>query len=329
MSDVDVVFEETSAVGRMAEVPLSHLSVELGHLYLDDLADETTDLPAYFRRIAAWTGPDQLAALAGVPSERLRASTCVLIDDYEVACLGPRAVVPRLVAAAAAAGLRIDYVARESGCAAPLAALATAGVPVSLADLVEGLLVADPPAGANGSRPAAHENGWLCNGVRSPATGPVQAMRTPVPWRPPVENRAYRHSIFLDVEIWRDLGTGRLWSCPFLAAVWQLLRLGQLRVHGEPAAVATDIDPENLPATWEEFPVIGRLPGRAAPFAAYRTLSVFDARLLPVEHAVRMVLGQIAVDPAVAEQTRNRAAREKIALPAELPDRVCYVLLGG
>jgi hypothetical protein len=333
---VDVVFGETSATERTAEVPLSHLSVELGHLYMEDLLDDTVDLPSFFRRIASWTGPDQLADLARVPRSRLRASTCVLVDDYAVASIGPDVVVPQLVEAAASAGLRIDYIARESGCAAPLGAPGTAdpaaagySSAVSLADLVESLIVADPPVGFNGSRPPSHESGWLCNGVRSPASGPTQAMRAPAAWQPPAENRAYRHSIFLDVEIWRDRGPGRLWSCPFLATVWQLLRLGQLRVLGEPAAVPVDIDPEDLPATWSEFPVIGRLPGRSAPFAAYRTLSVLDSRFLPVEHAVRMTLGQVTVDPVVADQARHRAAREKVPLPAELPDRVCHVLLGG
>jgi hypothetical protein len=329
---VEVVVGETSATDRTVEVPLSHLSVELGHLYMEELVDGSVDLPAYFGRIATWTGPDQLADLARVPRSRLRASTCVLVDDYAAASLGPDVVVPRLIAAARSADLTIDYLARESGCAAPMdgaAALAGPRPAASLADLVEGLIVADPAAGFNGNRPPAHENGWLCNGVRSPAGGARQAMRAPVAWQPPLENRAHRHSIFLDVEIWREQGSARRWSCPFLATVWQLLRLGQLRVLGQPAATPVDIDPDDLPATWAQFPTIARLPGRAAPFAAYRTLSVLDNRFLPVEHAVRMTLGQVAVDPIVAEQTLRRAGRENVSLPAELPDRVGHVFLGG
>ncbi|EIV94753.1 SCO2522 family protein [Frankia sp. QA3] len=332
MTGVDVVFGETSATDRTVEIPLSHLSVELGHLYMEDLADGSVDLSAYFGRIASWTGPDQLADLARVARSRLRASTCVLVDDYAAAPLGPDVVVPRLIAAARSAGLTIDYIARESGCAAPLGGagpLAGLQPAASLADLVESLIVADPAAGFNGSRPPAHENGWLCNGVRSPAGGARQAMRAPAAWQPPVENRAHRHSIFLDVEIWREQGPGRLWSCPFLATVWQLLRLGQLRVLGQPAVTPVGIDPDDLPATWAQFPTIARLPGRAAPFAAYRTLSVLDGRFLPVEHAVRMTLGQVAVDPIVAEQTLRRAGRENVPLPAELPDRVGHVFLGG
>ncbi|WP_052681135.1 MULTISPECIES: SCO2522 family protein [Frankia] len=332
MTGVEVVVGETSATDRTVEIPLSHLSVELGHLYMEELVDGSVDLPAYFGRIATWTGPDQLADLARVPRSRLRASTCVLVDDYAAAPLGPDVVVPRLIAAARCAGLTIDYIARESGCAAPMdgaAALAGPRPAASLADLVEGLIVADPAAGFNGNRPPVHENGWLCNGVRSPAGGARQAMRAPVAWQPPVENRAHRHSIFLDVEIWREQGAGRRWSCPFLATVWQLLRLGQLRVLGRPAATPVGIDPDDLPATWAQFPTIAQLPGHAAPFTAYRTLSVLDGRFLPVEHAVRMTLGQVAVDPIVAEQTLRRAGRENVPLPAELPDRVGHVFLGG
>jgi hypothetical protein len=317
---LDTVFREVSATERVAEVALSHLSVELGHLYMDDLVDDLTDLDRYFERVALWADTPRLASLAGVAERRLRASTCLLIDDYFASSLrSPADVVPELVAAASRNGLRIDYIARESACA-------QAG-DVPLASLVEASLVDDPPPGTNGSRPPTHETGWLCNGTRSPGSDFSEAMRPAEPWRPPAENGARVHSIFLDVELWNDTGSVRTWSCPFLAAVWQLLRLGLLRVSGESAVAPVQIELAGFPDTWSDFPAVARLNPQAPPFCAYRTFSVMDTRFLPVEHAVRTILAQVAVDPVVLEQTARRSSAEDAKVPLETADRISYTFL--
>ncbi|MCK9922112.1 hypothetical protein MXD61_09500 [Frankia sp. AgPm24] len=128
-----------------------------------------------------------------------------------------------------------DYLARESGLVR-----APGG---SLAELVEGLLVADPPFGADGSRPQVTEAGWLTNGQRSPAMGARQAMGGLVGWSPPVENAGYQHSLFLDVELWNGPEEKRRWSCACLAAVWQLARLGVLRRRGRDVATPERVSP--------------------------------------------------------------------------------------
>jgi hypothetical protein len=248
-----------------------------------------------------------------------RVSTCFLVDDYLSELNPPREVVPKLIAAADAVGLEIDYLVRESACA-------VAG-DVDLARLVEARLVDDPPPGTTGHRPPPTKSGWLCNGERTPEQTRV-AFGQSVPWRPPSENAAYRHSIFVDVQLWDELPGGRRWSCPYLAAVWQLLRLGMLRYDGR--AVAEPVMVRGSHAdSWAEQPAVTQLTEKAAPFAAYRTFSVLAARFLSIEVAVRTILSQYAVEPAVADQVAGRAQGEGLLLPPSIVERIEYVFLGS
>ncbi|GAB3882177.1 hypothetical protein GCM10029964_039520 [Kibdelosporangium lantanae] len=213
MIPIDATFRETTADTKVEAVPLAHLSVELGHLYMEDFAAGPAALGAQLRRVAHWAGP---ASGFDLPA-KARVSTCFLIDDYFTPFSTPAEVLPVLLRAADDAGLRIDYLAREASCAY------ADGVP--LANLVAERLTAVPSPGTNGSRPPALDIGWLSNGERSPVVAQGEAMRRTT-WAPPVEIDARNHSVFVDVELWSEPGNGRLWSCAFLAAVWQLLRLG-------------------------------------------------------------------------------------------------------
>lgn len=320
---MDAVYRESSAVAWTSEVPLAHVSVELGHLYLEDL--HSTDLDRFFARIAPWTGHTRMAAIAGSTARRPRVSTCLLLDDYSgtassTAAMKPSAVIPLLLDAAQRAGVAIDYLARESGLVEDRDG--------SLAELVEMALVADPPFGADGSRPPVTETGWLTNGQRSPAVAVRQAMGGRAGWSPPIENARRPHSIFLDVELWSGPDDKRTWSCAYLAAVWQLARLGVLRRQGRGVLAAEVSDLAALPDDWSQLPPVIQTGLNPAPFCAYRTLSVLAGSFLPVENAVRTILSQVAVDPAAMEQTVRRGATEGITLPREIIDRISYVLLG-
>jgi hypothetical protein len=309
MSVTEPAFTEQSATPVVRAVALSQLSIELGHLYMDDFKLGPARLREHFRRVEPWV------RVAAAGSSRV--STCFLIDDYFTRFSTPAEVVGMLTEAAEGTGLTIDYVARESGCA-------TAGR-VDLAALVVQRLVAEPPVGANGSRPPTGETGWLSNGERSPSDRPADAMAAPQQWRPPGQSAVQNHSIFVDVELWSETGAGRLWSCPLLAAVWQLQRLGALRHLGEPIAEPQPMTAGDLPGDWAAMPPIVQLNARAMPFRAYRTFSVLDPRFLIIEAAVRTILSQVSVDPAVAAQLAERAARERLTLPDELVDRVTYL----
>lgn len=330
MTSADSVFHEVAADRRVASVPLSHLSIELGHLYLDDFA-AGLDLEQYFEQVAPWVNAGRQACVGRLQGRkgqygqqgreaRARVSTCFLVDDYFMRFSSPAKIVPQLVNAAQVAGLEIDYLVRESGCAAT--------DDVALARSVEARLVPDPPSNTNGSRPHATEVGWLCNGQRSPANVTVEAMDTVRPWVPPVENAFRRHSIFLDVELWDESDGRRTWSCPFLASVWQLLRLGMLRHNGEDV-VAAQKWRGAFPEDWGEIPVVTQLNPTAAPFSAYQTLSILSTQFLPIEHAVRAILSQVAINRDVLSQVMIRSRNEGMELPLELIDRIEYVFTGN
>ena len=312
MTVIEPVFTEQSATPVVRAVALSHLSIELGHLYMDDFRAGPERLREHFQRVAPWVR----TVVGDLAGSSPRVSTCFLIDDYFTTFSTPAEVVQMLTEAAGGTGLEIDYVARESGCA-------TAGR-IELAALVEQRLVAEPPVGANGARPPTSETGWLSNGERSPTDRPADAMAAPREWRPPRQSAPQNHSIFLDIELWRETPTGRLWSCPMLAAVWQLQRLGVLRHLGEPIAEPQPGTPADLAGDWAAMPPVVQLNRRAAPFRAYRTFSVLANRFLTIEAAVQTILGHVCVDAAVAAQLAERAAREKLVLPDELVARVGY-----
>jgi hypothetical protein len=302
----------------LRSLPFAHLSVELGHLYMEDYELGPDHLRDHFRRVRPWAEAAVRQCTDALRGRTPRVSTCFLVDDYFTAFGRPSRIVPQLVDAAAQAGLQIDYLVRESACARTRDA--------ELARMVESLLVDEPPPGTTGDRPPARESGWLCNGERSPRSPLSTAMRAKQAWRPPQQNAANRHSIFVDVELWTEDGGERIWSCPYLAAVWHLLRLGLLRDKGAPV-----VEPETaatLPHTWADLPAVTQLTRRAAPFTAYRTFSVLAPRFLQIETAVVTILNQVSVEAGVAAIPLRRAADENLALPDDIVERIEHVFAG-
>ncbi|MET9393607.1 SCO2522 family protein [Streptomyces sp. NPDC006624] len=311
------VFRETTAQPRTQSVPLSHLSLEIGHLYMEDFQGGPRRLRRHFERVRPWADAARADTAARAGGTRPRISTCFLVDDYFTRFSSPAEVVPALIREAGRAGLVIDYLARESACA-------VAGK-APLAESVVARLVESPPPGSQGLRPPVSETGWLANGQRSPAVRAAQAMKRADAWHPPRETSARRHSVFLDAELWSTGKDGRrTWSCPLLAAVWQLARLGLLRNEGEPVLTPHPGDTASLPDDWDELPPLLRLNASAAPFSAYRTCSVLPHRFLPVEHAVRVILDQTEVDTGALTQIARRSAAEHVPVPDAVADRVSY-----
>jgi hypothetical protein len=316
VTEVKTQFLESSADLKVESLPLSHVSVELGHLYMEDLARGEPALRDTFAAVAPWVRAAEVPRSVGAVKQPVRISTCFLIDDYFSRFSTPAEVVPMVTSAAESEGLRIDYLARESACAQTRDSRA--------ALLVLGRLVTEPEAGATGGRPPLTETGWLTNGQRSPNTSRGEAMAKREPWRPPQESARRRHSIFVDIELWDERDGHKTWSCPMLAAVWQLIRLGLLRDQGRPVLTPQDwTDP--WPDDWEEMPAITRLNRGAPAFTAYTTLSVLSPRFLPVELAVRTILSQFLPEGPVLGETDARAARDGMQLPVELVDRIRYV----
>jgi hypothetical protein len=317
VSEVKTEFLETSAEFKVESLPLSHVSVEVGHLYMEDFADGEEAVQRAFAAVAPWVRAAQTPQAVGCDKKSVRVSTCFLIDDYFSRFSSPQALIPMVLAAAEREGVEIDYLARESACAS------TNGV--SPAALTLGSLVTEPVPGTTGGRPPLTETGWLTNGQRSPSTGPTEAMARRTPWQPPEESARRRHSIFVDVELWDERDGHQTWSCPMLAAVWQLMRLGLLRNQGRPVVTPQDWTDPSFPDRWEDLPAVIRLRRKAPAFAAYTTLSVLSPRFLPVELAVRTILSQFACDRGIFTAATDRAARDSMKLPAELVDRIRYV----
>jgi len=322
VSEVRIEFLETSAGFQVESVPLSHVSVEVGHLYMEDLVAGESAVQRTFAAAGPWVRAARTPQAVGCEKKAVRLSTCFLIDDYFSRFASPDEVIPMVLAAAKREDLEIDYLARESACV--IAAGGSAGG-ASPASLTLGSLVTEPAPGTTGGRPPLTETGWLTNGQRSPSTARDEAMTRRGSWQPPRENARRRHSIFVDVELWDEHDGQRTWSCPMLAAVWQLMRLGLLRDRGRAVVTPQDWTDPLFPDSWDEFPPVVRLNPRATAFSAYTTLSVLSPRFLPVELAVRTILSQFAPDPAVFADATSRAGRDAMPLPAELVDRIRYV----
>ncbi|MFI7399437.1 SCO2522 family protein [Streptomyces sp. NPDC049541] len=312
----EAVFRETTAELRTQSVPLSHLSLELGHLYMEDFEAGPERLREHFAEVRLWVDAARASAARRTGGKRPRISTCFLVDDYFTRFSTPAELVPLVLKEAEKAGLVIDYLARESGCAV--------ADRIELAESVMHRLVESPPPGSYGSRPSVSQTGWLANGQRTPTTKRA-ALGEVKGWEPPQETAARNHSVFMDVELWSEKDGRRLWSCPFLAAVWQLARLGLLRHLGEPVLVPRQWNGEDFPQDWDRLPPLLQLNPQAAAFSAYRTCTLMPNRFLAVEDAVRLILDQTEVDSGALRQVAERSAREGLAVPAAVAQRATYV----
>lgn len=329
------IYSEATEQPWIAPVPLSHLSIEVGHFYLNDITGDIERVKAEFRRIVPLVAAFVESARVRFGPE-VRVSTCYLIDDYFQPDTDPAEVLGKLLGAAAESGLRIDYLARESGCwqTSHFADGVPAGEPIPVAEMVAARIVAEPAPPDTGRRPPTAQSGWLCNGRRSSEHEPAQAMRGRR-YEPPEEFGRREHSIFLDVQLWStqvvDGVTVTRWSCPFLAAVWHLLRLGMLRYHGAPVVEPQPWRGDPWPRRWHEVPPVVQLEPGAAPFAAYQTLSMLPKNYIGIEHAVRLVLDHLDLDEDVVAQTITCGAADPVpvTVPRKISERLSHLLLDG
>jgi hypothetical protein len=327
-------YREDTGAPATESVGLSHLSLELGHLYMEDFGRGVEYLTRYFEMIRPWVDAAKHSIRRQVAHPRI--STCFLVDDYFSQLESPEKIIRMISEAAENSGVEIDYLARESGCAQAHG--------LDLAELLMGYLVPEPLPNSNGSappmeqfgwlangertpdfhgaRPPAMETGWLSNHDRTPEVVGAMAMTDPK-WRPPSQSAPNRHAIFMDVE----LTDGKQWSCAYLAAVWQCLRLGLLRNNGRQVVHPMRV-PDPVPVLWSDLPAVLQLSENPKPFCAYRTMSILGSRFVEIEAATRVILGQVAVPLAVAEQLQKRAAKEQpkpYQLPAQVLDRIDYL----
>src|SRR3984957_6767977 len=146
---------------------------------MEDFTAGESTVQRAFGAVAPWVRAARTPQAAGCEKKSVRVSTCFLIEDYFSRFSTPASVIPMVLAAAEREGVQIDYLARESACAAANG--------ISPADLTLGSLVTEPVPGTTGGRPPLTETGWLTNGQRSPSTSRGEAMARRVPWQAPGE----------------------------------------------------------------------------------------------------------------------------------------------
>lgn len=262
---------------------IAHMSVEIAHVYLGELTEETAGdaLAAAVDRV----GPviDHMTKSRG-----RTVSTCILIDDYfESKGPTPREAVEIFRNAAARLGFRLDWIAFEADCALAADYFFDNLYPQPrFGESSHGGLYGEP------NRLSRSGQLWISNGDPTRETKAPRSRRflgeetkyLPGKVRPEIAT-----SIALDVEIAKagSQDGDLMWSCPFLAACWQLIRLGCWR---EPSGGM--LAPKRLLAVSDRPP----------PFFAQRTLSHLPTRYLRVEHAVQVILAQLTID--------DRARRE-------------------
>ncbi|MBS2531802.1 hypothetical protein KGQ20_03350 [Catenulispora sp. NF23] len=323
------VFHERNQGTTVQNLGLSHLSVAVGHFYMDELENGEEPIRTQFERVKPWLDAAKASAISG--GERPRVSTCFLVDDYFQHWPDTPQIVEKLLRLSREAGVTIDYVARESACARRLDGFQTA-------ELVATRLLEEPfPEGANGGRPPISMSGWMSNGKPPRESRVLETMESHV-WEPAHEFGERNHSIYLDVELWDSQGRpggeddgelgNRRYSCPFLAAVWQLIRLGLLRQDGQPALKVTDFDGE-WRTEWDQCPDIVKVNPSAQPFYAYRSLSILPRTFLPIEHSVQNIINHFLPDPAVVESLDRQAGAKNVPLPPVIADRLSHFFLAG
>ncbi|WP_336080926.1 SCO2522 family protein [Nocardia sp. SSK8] len=331
---MDSMFQEATAATRVESVAMSHVSLEVGHFSMDELANRPAAVRAQFQRVAplvhAFTeiARDEFAERAGGRG-RVRVSTCFLIDDYFRGTTDPREILPGFLGIAEECGIRIDYLGRESGCAV-VPRRDGSGSAIDLAQVVADMVVAEPLEDYTGRRPPTSELGWLANGRRSSDDEQRAAMDLR-DYVPPQELSRRNHSIFLDVEMWRREPDREdpYWSCPFLASVWQLLRLGMVRFEGRRVAEPADFRDwrtQQWPDTWALLPSVMQLHD-AAPFAAFRSMSVLPKRYLGIEHSVQQILDHLDIDAGVTAVYTQRAQENRITPTDRISERLAHYFL--
>ncbi|HEX5375529.1 MAG TPA: hypothetical protein VFW48_05155, partial [Solirubrobacterales bacterium] len=249
------------------------VSIEVMHVYRTESAPAA--LARHAEREARWVE----AIAASLDRHQRSWSVCMLVDDTDPRSDGDE-LEGRLRDAWLATGLPLDHLVRETECAASIGRMVdrfTGEVDLGLAGAL-GTAVRLPPVDVLAERAR-----WLANGEPGrPSTTRLSAAELneePGEARiVPVRVTGSRaHGIPLDVELWSTAAHGeQVWSCPMLAAWWQLLRLGAPHLDRVPLAK----------------PVAG---GRPLPLHGRSSLTLLPPSLLEVEHAVRTILERVVV----------------------------------
>ena len=301
------------------------LSIEVGHLYLRDLARLDDSKWRDFVRSRILSG---LASVAPTIKRYYRhkrsVSIVVLIDDYfsDDGSSPDRNDVASAVQEVAddvqqrldskfrnrhswRRPLSIDYISFESSLASSVDRLYNR---IFLSDEVSGSWLSNGQDG----RPSSSERHGALIGISDIETVGREKGQTGRP-----------HAIHVDVELFSEPSkvrndlVQRIWSCPILAAWWQLVRLGIFRDEaGLPempeGTIALDMSKEVSKSN------------SCPPFFGKRTLTVLSPEFLEVEMAVRTILGRVRL---IDGERRDLRVDKRLPSAAEHLNRIAYVLV--
>jgi hypothetical protein len=294
------------------DAPFAHVSIEVGHFEPESFRRGVHHFANRLERVRPWLA----AARTAWPGRQSKASTstCFLIDDYAEPIRPPSKVIPRLLEAARQCGITIDYLVRESALAEPTGP--------SVAEFVEKQMERKFLTTRRDAPPSPSAAEWLSDGAHWPP--PPSADDPAVN---DVTETVSPNSILLDAELWAENVSGRQWSCSFLAAVWQLSRLGLLSDMSRSYLAPQKWDENGAMPGWNDLPPVMQINDHAAPFQAYRTVSILGTRYLRVETAVRAILKQVHIEAGALELIAAHSQREDIELPGQVADRINYIFV--
>jgi hypothetical protein len=72
---------------------------------------------------------------------------------------------------------------------------------------------------------------------------------------------------------------------------------------------------------------VSQVKPSADPFHGYQTLSLLDDRFLSIEHAVRVILNQVAQDGEVMQRIEQRALKEGMRIAEDVTGRIAYLFM--
>ena len=299
----------------------AELSIEVGHLYLRDLAglDDTDWKERVRNRIV--TGLASVApTIKRYLDHKKSVSIVVMIDDYFAesdTSPGRDAVADAVQEVASDLSDRYDEILRNKyGWKSPLR-ITYISFESSLALTVDRLYNRIEFPGR-----------WLSNDQhgRSRSSERHEAIigMSEVENAGRQKSRTRRlHTIHLDVELYSEETSScnasprRIWSCPILAAWWQLTRLGLLRDQSGSPSVPEGTIALSLPEGMSG-------PNSTPSFFAKRTLTVLSPEFLEVEVAVRTILSRVQL---IDRERQGLKASDRIPTPSEHLNRIGYVLV--
>lgn len=276
------------------------LSIELPHVYLFDFIKNPNIVETSVQGVL----PIYTVLKNRFSSDEHSVSTCVMIDDYFLRA-GQADTVDELINAyldvCERYSIQLNYIVREGSCSSTVEKLLH--------------LISEAPRPGAGSRGGirdqlAPDRNWLSNGdalritYQSEVAGKLGSRWMELDTKPTRAN--YNHSVFLDVQLKGDVKGVDMYSCPVLAAWWQLIRLG-LDQHDGMSLVPPDTIVVNDDVS----------------FFSKRAFSFLDSRFIEVEHAVNCILSNLSLPKYLTNHLQATSINKKHS-DEYILDRIAY-----